>query len=319
MNIVVLNECFLGDRHFKRLNKLGKVFIYPSTRSEKEAIERLKNISIAVIHCSLLPISSNILKNAKSLKYISLASTGYDLVDLKAARNCKIIVSNLPTYGTDAVAEQTFGLILATIRKIVELDKIFRKKPFEINSIKNLTTSPYVGFNLRGKTLGIIGLGRIGSRVAEIAQAMGMNVIANDIIPKSMKGVRITSFEEILKNSDILSLHTPLTDKTFNMIAEKQLMLMKPQAIIINTARGKLIKTKALFMALKNKIIAGAGIDVLAENDKLNPLINLKNVVLTPHSAWYTRESFENIANTVVANIEAYVKNKPINVVSSEL
>src|SRR3990167_1820399 len=298
MNISVLNECFLQEKHLKRLRKLGKLSVYSATRSDKEAIERLNDIHVAIIHCSLLPITANILKHAKSLRYISLASTGYDLLDLRAARSCKIIVSNLPSYGTEAVAEQTFALMLAVVRKVVALDSIVRKKPFEINSIKNLTTSPYIGFNLQGKTLGIIGLGRIGSRVAEIAYAMGMNVIAYDIVPKSMKGVTMKSFREVLKNSDIVSLHPPLTKKTLNMIGEKQLIIMKPQAILINTARGKLIKTKALYMAIKNKVIAGAGIDVLAKNDNSNPLITLKNIVLTPHSAWYTRESFENIANT---------------------
>lgn len=316
MNIAILNECFLQEKHFKRLRKLGKIYVYFTTRSDKEAIERLRHMQVAIIHCSLLPITDNILKNAKSLRYISLASTGYDRVDLKAARSYKIIVSNLPSYGTEAVAEQTFALILAVNRKVAILDRLVRKNPFEINSIKNLTTSHYVGINLRGKTLGIIGLGRIGSRVAEIARSFGMKVIANDILPIFINGVQMKSFEEVLRKSDIVSLHTPLTKETHNMIGDKQLKIMKPQAILINTARGKLIKTKALHSALKNKIIAGAGIDVLAETDKSNPLLTLKNIVLTPHSAWYTKESFENIADTVVSNIEAYIKGEPINVIS---
>lgn len=316
MNIAVLNECFLKERHLKRLRKLGTVSVYPSTLSEKKAIERLKGIGVAIIHCSLLPITANILDHTDRLRYISLASTGFDLVDLKAARAKNIIVSNLPMYGTEAVAEQTFALIFALVRKITVLDRLVRKKPFEINSIKNLTTSPYVGFNLSGKTLGIIGLGRIGSRVAEIAKAIGMNVIVNDILPLRMAGVRRTTFEKVLRDSDIVTLHTPLTKKTLNMIGEKQLKMMKPQAFLINTARGKLVNTKDLYRALKNKTISAAGIDVLAEIDKSNPLLPLKNIIITPHSAWYTEESFENIANTVIANIEAYMKGKPLNVVS---
>lgn len=316
MNIAVLNECFLQKEHLKRLRKLGKVTVYPATLSEKEAIARLKGIDVAIIHCSLLPITANILDQTDRLKYISLASTGFDLVDLKAAKANNVSVSNLPTYGTEAVAELTFALIFALVRKISLLDRLIRKKPFEINSIKDLTTSPYLGFNLTGKTLGIIGLGRIGSRVAEIAKAIGMNILANDILPRRIANVHMTTFAKVLKGSDIVTLHTPLTKKTLNMMGEKQLKMMKSQAFLINTARGKLIKTQALYKALKNRIIAAAGIDVLAEVEKSNPLLTLENIIITPHSAWYTKESFENIANTVVTNIEAYMKGKPINLVS---
>ncbi|OGK12432.1 hypothetical protein A3C98_00470 [Candidatus Roizmanbacteria bacterium RIFCSPHIGHO2_02_FULL_37_15] len=316
MNIAVLNECFLQKKHLTKLRKLGKVRVYPTTKSEKEAIDRLKNADVAIIHCSLLPITANILKHANRLKYVSLASTGFDLVDLKAAKASKITISNLPTYGTEAVSELAFALIFALVRKVTVLDRLMRRKPFEINSIKDLITSPYVGFNLVEKTLGIIGLGRIGSRVAEIAKAIGMNVIAYDILPRKMAGVRMVKFENVLKDSDIVTLHTPLTSETLDLIGEKQLKIMKPQAFLINTARGKLVNTKALYKALKNKIISGAGIDVLAEIDKSNPLLTLDNVIITPHSAWYTKESFENIADTVVANIEAYIKGKPINVIT---
>ncbi len=314
MKIAILNECFLGGKHLDRLKKLGQVSVYIGTKTEKEAVKRLKDVDVAVIHCSLLPITQNILKNASKLRYISLASTGYDRVDLKAAKENNVIVSNLPTYGTQSVAEHTFALIFAVIRKVVELDYLIRKDPYEINSINDLITSPYVGFTLHGKTLGLIGVGRIGTRVAEIAQALGMKVLAYDIIPKKLKGVEMKSIKEILKESDIVSLHTPLTKKTNNLIGKKELKMMKTQAILINTARGGLIETQALYSALKNRTIAGAGIDVLKEVDKSNPLLKLKNIVFTPHSAWYTKESFENIANTVVENVEAYINGKPINI-----
>lgn len=314
MKIAILNECFLGRKHLDRLKKLGQISVYTGTKTEKEAIKRLKDVDVAVIHCSLLPITQNILKNSSKLRYISLASTGYDRVDLKAVKENNILVSNLPTYGTQSVAEHTFALIFAVIRKVVELDNLIRKNPYEINSINDLITSPYVGFTLHGKTLGLIGVGRIGARVAEIARALGMKVLAYDIIPKKLKEVEMKSFKEILKESDIVSLHTPLTQKTNNFIGKKELEMMKPQAILINTARGGLIETKALYNALKNKTIAGAGVDVLKEIDKSNPLLKLKNIVLTPHSAWYTKESFENIANTVVENVEAYINGKPINI-----
>src|SRR3989338_8967747 len=214
MTIAVLNECFLQKDHVARLRRLGKVTMYKSTLSEHDAVKRLQGIEVAAIHCSLLPISATILQQTASLKYISLASTGYDRVDIHAARSRNIIISNLPTYGTESVAEFTFALIFAVIRKVVVLDRLFRKTPFEINSIDKLTESPYIGENLRGMTLGIIGLGRIGSRVAEIGKAIGMKVVAYDIVSKSMKGVQMVSLNKLLQNSDIVSIHAPLTNET---------------------------------------------------------------------------------------------------------
>lgn len=316
MKIAVLNECFLEKNHITRLKQYGKVLVYKKTKNWLDAVKRLKDVEVAAIHCSLLPINSSLLTESKSLKYITLASTGYDRVDINAARSRNIIISNLPTYGTESVAEFTFALIFAVVRKVVALDRLFRKNPFEINSIDNLTRSPYVGETLRGMTLGIIGLGRIGRRVAEIGKAIGMKAVAYDIVLKAMKDVQMVSMNKLLQSSDIVTIHTPLTNKTEDMIDEKAFALMKPSAILINTARGKIVQTNALAKALHKKIIAGAGIDTVAELNSSNPLLTLENVVLTPHSGWYSRESFINIANSIVANIEAYAKGKPINVIT---
>lgn len=316
MNIAVLNECFLQTSHIARLKKLGRLVVYKKTRSEAEAIKRLANIDVAIIHCSLLPITATIIKNAPKLKYVSLASTGYDLVDIKTAKSLGIMVSNLPSYGTESVAEHAIGLMFAVERKIVRLHGMFRRRPFEINSIQDIVTSPHRSMNLRGKTLGIIGLGRIGSRVAEIALAIGMKVIANDCVPKSMPNVEMVSLRQLLKRSDIVTIHTPLDKTTHGLIGARELRLMKPHAVIINTARGKIIQERALFAALTRTIIAGAGIDTLDQRTKSNPLLTLDNVVFTPHSAWYSDESCENIANIVTANVEAFVHGKPVNVIT---
>lgn len=315
-HIAVLHECFFEQKHIQRLKEHGTISVYAQTKSEKKAINRLRGVDIAIIHCSLLPITSKILEQAKDLKFISLVSTGYDRVDIKSAKARGILISNLPSYGTESVAELTIALMLAVLRKIVVLDHLVRERPLEINAIDNIAQSPLVGENLRGKTLGIIGLGRIGSRVAEIGKAFGMKVIACDIVSKAMKDVKMVSINKLLQNSDIVTIHTPLTDQTEGMIDEKALTLMKRTAILINTARGEIVQTKALAKSLKNKIIAGAGIDTLTELNLSNSLLTLENVVLTPHSGWYSRESFINIANGVVANVESYINGTPINVIT---
>lgn len=316
MRIAILHECYLKKPHLARLKKLGKVTLYKETWSENLAIKRLKNIDVAVIHCSLLPITKKILKGVNKLKYISLASTGYDRIDLNAAKSLNIVVSNLPTYGTESVAEHAIGLMLTLLRRIVRLDREFRRKPYEINFLPNNKSLPFRAMNLRGKTLGVIGTGKIGERVAQIANAFGMSILGYDKFPRNIQNVQMVPFKKLLKESDIISLHTPFDRVTKRMIGENELSLMKPNSIIINTARSGLIDEKALHETLKNKTIAGAGLDMVEKMNKSNPLLKLQNVIFTPHSAWYSDESCNNIADIVTSNIEAFTQGAPINVIS---
>lgn len=316
MNITVLNECYLTKSHIARLTKLGRVTVYKETFSENDAIKRLQNTEAAIIHCSLLPITKKILESAKHLKYISLASTGYDPVDLITAKRLGITISNLPMYGTESVAEHAVGLMFSLYRHIPVLNILFRKKPYEINFLPEKKALPYKAITLHGKTLGIIGIGKIGARVAEIARTIGMNIVAYDPFPRPLPEVTLVPFTKLLSVSDIVTIHSPLNKATKGMMGAKEFGLMKKNAVFINTARGGLVDEKALYSALKNHQIAGAGLDVVVDLKKGNPLFTLPNVVFTPHSAWYSDSSCENIADTVTANIEAYVKGQPINVIS---
>jgi phosphoglycerate dehydrogenase-like enzyme len=316
MNITVLNECYLTKSHIARLTKLGRVTVYKETFREIDAVKRLQSTDAAIIHCSLLPITKKIIESAKHLKYISLASTGFDSVDLMSAKRLGITISNLPMYGTESVAEHAIGLMFSLYRHIPTLNALFHKKPYEINFLPEKEAFPYKAITLHGKTLGIIGIGKIGARVAEIARTIGMTIVAYDPFPRPLPGVNLVSFEELLHTSDIVTIHSPLNEKTKGMMGTNEFRLMKKNAVFINTARGGLVDEKALYTALKHREIAGAGLDVVVDVKKSNPLLTIPTVVFTPHSAWYSDESCTNIADTVTANIEAYVKGRPVNVIS---
>jgi glycerate dehydrogenase len=249
------------------------------------------------------------------LKYITIESTGFDGIDLQSAKEHNIKISNIPDYSTEAVAEMTISLMFATTRHIAQLNTSVHEKPYEIDPADQ-NQLQFLGFNLQGKTLGIIGLGKIGQRVAEMANGIGMKVIAYNHSEKNIPNVKQETLEELLRQSDIISLHTPLNNTSENMISSKEFEIMKSNAVIINTARGKVIDQQALINALKNKQIAGAGLDTLANWDKTNPIFSLENVIITPHGAWYTRESFENLANTVVENIEEFAAGHPQNLIT---
>lgn len=314
MKIVVLNECFLKDKHIDRLKNVGELELFTDTTTEQQAIDRLKNADVAVVDSYITPFTKNVINSLTDLKYLTLTSTGYELLDLEAVKAHNIQVSNIPGYTTEAVAEHAIALMFATTRHIIQLDKKNHEKPYELDP-GDTTQLPYLGFNLKGKTLGVIGLGKIGQRVAEIAHAIGMNVIAYNPSQKNITYVTQVSLEELCMQSDVISLHVPLNETSEGMIGAKELGLMQPHALIINTARGKIIDTQALANAIQSRKIGGAGIDTLAEWDISNPLLSLENVIITPHSAWYTKETFEALANMVVENIENFAKGQPQNLI----
>ncbi len=315
MKIAILNECFFETSHLTRLKKLGEVTVYPNTTTEEAVIERLKHADVGIVDMFIVPITRKILDHCKNLKLLAVNSTGYDKVDIKQARKRNVAVSHTPHYSTDAVAEQTIALLFAVNRRIVMGDKEFRHSLLEIDPA-NTHHQKYLGFNLRGKTIGIIGCGNIGTRVVQLAQGLGMNVLIYNRTKKNIPGAKSVNLKQLLQESDIVSLHIALNTETENLIGATEFALMRPHAILLNTASGEVVNTDALYDALKNGIIAGAGLDCVNKLTKDHPLLKLDNVVFSPSSAWYTKETLRNMAETITKTVESFSKGKPINIVN---
>lgn len=317
MKIAVLNECFLNKDHLKRLRVLGEVEIFENTKTENQAIERLKGADIAVIDGFICPPTAKVLESTENLKLIVLPHTGYFMVDLETANKKSIKVANAPGFSKEAVAEMVIGLMFAVNRKIPLMDRDMRKNPFNSDPGNIEQQNKYWGFDIKGRTMGIIGLGRIGSTVAILALGLGMKVMANNRSPKTMDGVEMVSLEELLKRSDVVSINVTSGKDTENIISEKELNLMKPTAILINVDQGKMVDTKALYKALRQRKIAGAGLDQVVGLTKDHPMLELDNVVFTPHAGSSTNDSFRvNLPELVVSDIESFVNGNPQNAVN---
>ncbi len=279
-------------------------------------------------------LDKDVLSKFTDLKMISTRSTGFDHIDLEVAKKNKIMVCNVPHYGDNAVAEYAFALILDLSRKIHQSIERVKSGVF---SFEGLT-----GFDLKGKTLGIVGLGNIGQHVARIAKGFEMQVLGFDVIQdkKLAKklGFKYVAFEELLKNSDIISLHVPYNKHTHHLINSGNINLIKKGAYLINTARGGIVETGALVQALGKGILAGAGLDVLEEEIFIKEeshllskeflkkhnlktilqdhiLLKQENVIITPHNAFNSKEALERILETTVLNVQSFIKNKPINII----
>ncbi len=256
-----------------------------------------------------------------NLKLVANYAVGFDNIDIKTATNKGIAVTNTPDASSQAVAEHTMALILATAKRIVESDEYFRSGKFKFWDPKL-----FLGVQLGGKTLGIIGCGRIGNLVAQYCyHGLGMKILYNDICKnhdlERLTHAYQTSLVKLLEMSDIISLHVPLLPSTRHMIGKEEFAKMKKNAILINTARGAIVDEKALISALKNKIIFGAGIDVVEDESKLNPKFkSLENIIITPHIASATTEARAEMGKMVVQNVEAVLENKvPLGLVNIEL
>lgn len=316
MNIVVLDGYAMnpGDLNWDELKKLGKVTIYDRT-PVYEVREKIINAEIVLTNKAV--INAEAINAAKNLKYIGVMATGFNVVDMKSVTEKNIIVTNVPSYSTVSVAQMTFALILELTNHVAEYaqsvqnDDWVKSKDFsyQIKSIREL----------QDKTLGIIGLGRTGKKVAGIALAFGMKVIASHRHPErdQMEDVRFVSEEACFRESDILSLHCPLNEENKGFINKHTLALMKPSAFLINTSRGLLINEQDLSDALNQGRIAGAGLDVLSTEPPSpdNPLLHAKNCIVIPHIAWATYESRQRLMRTVVDNIRAFSAGKLVNVV----
>lgn len=316
MKIAVLNEAFLNDEHLKRLKALGEVEIFDNTETEEQAIERLKGVDVAIWDGFVCTPTAEILNSTDKLKLITLPHTGYFMVDLEAANKKGIKVANAPGFSKEAVAELVIGLMFAVNRKIALVDRLMRQNPFEMDP-GNPEQFKYWGFDIKGKTMGIIGLGRIGSTVAELAKGLGMKVVACNRSPKNIDGVEMMSMEEVLKKADVVSINVTSSEQTKNLISAKELGMMKPTAILINVDQALQVDTDALYKALKENKIAGAGVDQVAGLKKDHPILELDNVVFMAHNGSYTDESFRvNLPELVVLAVENFAKGSPVNLVN---
>ena len=313
MKIAILNRVFLTQKHIQELQSLGELIIFNDTDSEQKAIERLKDVDIAIVDGFVCPLSKKVLEQTNNLRYITLGATGYDCIDIEAANQKGIKVSNVPTYSSEAVAELAIALMFSVARRIPYADKKFKEKYFEIDPSYDLHNE-FIGFSLQGKTLGILGYGDIGSRVAKLAKGLNMKILVHTRHPRNETGVKFVDFENLLRESDIVSIHLPLTDETAKLFSDRQFEIMKTEAVLINTARGKIVDTDALYKALTTKQIWGAGLDVV-DAPPNHPIFKLNNIVFTPHSAFFTEEALRNLANSIVENVRNFVEGHPINLV----
>lgn len=296
----------------KTVKQKGHEVVYYQTRTEDttELIERGKDADIIII--ANLPFRKSVIEHCQNLKLLSVAFTGIDHIDVDYCKQKGIMVCNAAGYSTNAVAELAFGLAISVLRNIPACDSVTRIEG---------TKAGLVGSELYQKTFGVIGTGAIGTKVALIAKAFGCNVIAySRTIRKSVEqqGIKYVSLEELLKQSDIVSLHVPFNDATKNLIGKEQIALMKKSAILLNTARGGVIDNQALADALNAEQIAGAGIDVFEMEPpipKTHPLANAKHTVLTPHVAFASQEALYTRALIVFDNIVNWEAGTPKNVI----
>lgn len=315
MNIVILDGYTLnpGDLDWAPIHKLGYADIYDRSGAG-EIVNRAKDAEVLLVNKVVL--TEAILDQLPKVKYIGVMATGFNNIDINAAKKHNITVTNVKAYGPASVAQQTFALLLA----LVNHAELHSQSVFAGDWVASpdfcYWKTPLT--ELAGKTMGLIGLGDIGSQVAKIALAFGMRVIAYRKHPTPVEGVEMVSLEEVFERSDIVSLHCPLTDETREIVNKERLARMKPNAIILNTGRGPLINEADLAEALHNGIIGGAGLDVLStEPPKAdNPLLSAPNCIITPHVAWATFEARKRLLQMVAENLESFMHGEARNVVS---
>lgn len=306
MNIVILDGHALnpGDLDWGCLNKFGTVRYYDRTATEPDTIERIGNAEIVLLNKT--PITEAVLAACPAIKLICVLATGYNVVDCAAAAKRGIPVCNVPDYGTQAVAQFTFALLLELCHHV----------GIHNDSVHNGDWTHHLDFcywktpqmELAGKTIGIIGYGRIGRAVAKLAEAFGLNVLVYN--RTHYKGESYVTLEELLSNADIVSLHCPLYPDTKEIINADSISKMKDRAILINTARGPLLDEVAVAEALKKGKLSGVAVDV-AGTEPIpadSPLLTAPNCIITPHIAWAPRESRQRLLDCVVSNIEHFLK-----------
>ena len=305
-----------GDLSWDEISRLGELTVYDRTPRELTA-ERSAGSEILLTNKTVL--NNELLRSLPRLRYVGVLATGYNVIDTDEARRLGITVTNIPAYSTGSVAQLTFALILELCFHVPRhSDSVMEGK---WTGSVDFTFRNYPLTELAGKTIGIIGFGNIGRKVCEIAMAFGMKVLASSRSGKDTPeypGFELTDTDDLLSRSDIVSIHCPLTPQTAGMINMNRLRLMKKSAFLINTSRGPIIVEKDLADALNEGSIAGAGLDVMAEEPPRagNPLLTARNCIITPHIAWATIESRKRLLDQAAGNIKAFLSGSPVNVVS---
>ncbi|WP_207533111.1 D-2-hydroxyacid dehydrogenase [Desertivirga arenae] len=302
-----------GDLNWDEIHNLGDLKVFDRTGPE-EIISRCSSAEIILTNKVAFP--SEILNQLPKLRLICVLATGYNIIDTKAAAERGIIVCNVPDYSSLSVAQHTFAFILEFATQVGLHSASVHKGDWSNCADFSYSLSPI--FEIAGKTLGLVGFGNIGRKVAEIAQAFGMEVLYHTPTIKDTAYARHVGLEELFSESDFISLHLPLKADNKGFVNGDLISRMKRNAFFINTARGPLVNEQDLADALNSDRIAGAGIDVLSVEPPPpnNPLLSAKNCFITPHNAWMSREARERIMETTYRNIRSFVANEPINVVS---
>jgi glycerate dehydrogenase len=315
MKIVVLDGYTLnpGDLSWDALRALCECVIHE--RSAPNALlDRLKGARATLTN--KVPLGRELLEKLPELRYIGVTATGYNIVDVEAARKQKITVTNVPAYGTDSVAQTVFALLLELTHRVGHHSATVREGKWA--RCPDFTYSDFPLVELSGLTLGIVGFGRIAKKVATMAEAFGMRILVAKHRPDLQAAYPTAEIDDVFRRADVLTLHCPLTLATKSIVNAQRLSLMKPTAFLINTSRGPLIDEPALADALNSGKIAGAGLDVLSvEPPPANhPLYNAKNCFITPHYAWATRAARQRLMDVSVRNLAAFLGGSPQNVVS---
>lgn len=300
------------DISWEPLKALGELTVYSRTKAE-DVVERAKDAEIVLTN--KVVFTDEVMAQLPKLKYIGVLATGYNVIDVEAAHRRGIVVTNIPAYSTESVVQMTFAQILNITNQVGHYADEVRGKRWSNNPDFCYWDTPLI--ELSGKTMGIVGLGHIGSRVAHVAREFGMDVFALTSKDSSQlpDGIQKTTIDGLLGVADILTLHCPLTKDNYHMINAERLEQMKPGAILINTARGALVDEAAVAKALESGHLAAYGADVMdVEPPKAdNPLLGQPHAFLTPHIAWATKEARTRLMNICVANVEAFIEGHPIN------
>ena len=296
-----------GDLSWDELAKLGELTVYDETPAE-EILNRIGDAELVLTNKT--PITAETIALKPNMRYVGVLATGYNVVDVAAAKEHGVVVANVPTYGTQAVAQYVFALLLEICHHVGHHNTEVQKGRW--TNGKHFCFWDYPLIELAGKTFGVIGYGRIGRAAAQLARAFGMKVVAFD--PHS-EGEEVVGLEELLKVSDVISLHCPLTSENTGLINRETIAMMKDGVILINTARGPLINENDLREALLSGKVQAAAVDVASVEPirETNPLLGLDNCLITPHIAWAPKESRQRLMDVAVDNVRAFLDGKPVN------
>lgn len=319
MKIVVLDGYTLnpGDLSWRSLEYLGELTVFDRVENSKQAIIRAIG-DAEIVFTNKTLVGREVLKNAPKLKYIGVLATGYNVVDISAAKELNITVTNIPAYGTNAVAQFVFALLLEMCHHVGSHNKSVQSGDWIASKDFCYWNSSLI--ELEGKTIGLIGFGKIGQAVAKLSEAFGMHVLVyTRTVKKGFENsqLKFVSLDELLATSDVISLHCSLNDDTEGFIGNKNIKKMKDGVLLINTSRGPLVNEEDVASALNSGKIRMAAVDVVSAEPmkKSNPLLRAKNCIITPHIAWATKAARERLLSTATENLKSFLENNPINTV----